>query len=162
MKPFYEEEINNVVWDMESDKAPGLDGFSFHFYKVCWNIIKTYLLRMVKAFQQKYKVGGSINSTFLSLIPKEVNPTTFDRFRPISLCNASYKILSKLLANIIKPLLDKLISPNQVSFIKGRHILDNLILVQEAMHSSFHRNEQGMLTKLDMSKAFDRVKLSYL
>ena len=50
MNPFSEEEINNVVWDMESDKAPGPDGFSFHFYKVCWTIIKTDLLRTVKSF----------------------------------------------------------------------------------------------------------------
>ena len=99
MKPFYEEEINNVVWAMESDKAPGPNGFSFHFYKVCWNKINTDLLRMVKSFQQKNKVGGSTNSTFLALIPKEVNPSTFGIFRPIYLCNVSYKILSKLLAN---------------------------------------------------------------
>ena len=50
MKSFTEEEIRNVVWDMESDKAPGPDGFYFHFYKVCWNIIKTDLLIMVKSF----------------------------------------------------------------------------------------------------------------
>ena len=83
MKPFSEEEINNVVWAMESDKAPGPDGFSFHFYRVCGSIIKTDLLRMVKSFQQKAKVGGITNSTFLALIPKEVNLTTINRFRPI-------------------------------------------------------------------------------
>ena len=78
------------------------------------------------------KVGGSTKSTFHGLIPKEVNQATFDRFRPISLCNVSYKILAKLLANKIKPL----ISPSQGGFVAGRHILDNVILVQESMHSS--------------------------
>ena len=107
-------------------------------------------------------MGGSTNSTFLALIPKEVNLATFNRFRPISLCNASYKILLKLLANKIKPMLDKIISPSQGGFIKGRHILDKVILVQEAMHSSYQRKEQGMLIKLDISNAFDRVKLSFL
>ena len=105
---------------------------------------------------------GITNSTFLVLIPREVNPTTFDRFRPISLCNASYKILSKLLVNKIKPLLGKLISPSQGGFIKGRHIMDNVILLQETMHSSYQRKEQGMLIKLDMANAFNRVKLSFL
>ena len=84
---------------------------------------------MEKVFQKKAKVGGSTKSTFLALIPKEVNLTTFDRFRSISLCNVSYKILAKLLANRIKPLLSKLISPNQGGFVAGRHILDNVILV---------------------------------
>ena len=73
MKPFTDEEINNVIWSMEPDKAPGPDGFSINFYRNCWEIIKIDLLRMIKSFQQKSKVGGSVNSTFLSLIPKEAN-----------------------------------------------------------------------------------------
>lgn len=105
---------------------------------------------------------GSTKSTFLALIPKEVNLATFDRFRPISLCNVSYKILAKLLANRIKPLLSKLISPSQGGFVAGRHILDNVILVQETMHSNHQRKEQGMLIKLDMTNAFDQVNLSFL
>ena len=117
---------------------------------------------MIKAFQSKAKVGRSTNSTFLSLIPKEVKPSTFDRFFPISLCNASYKILAKLLANKLKALLGKLISPLQGGFVKGRHILDNVIQVQEAMHSSLSRKEKGMLIKLDMANDFDRLKLSFL
>ena len=84
---------------------------------------------MIKAFQLKSKVGGCTNFTFLALIPKEVNPSTFDHFRPISLCNASYKTFSKLLANRLKPLLGKLISPFQGGFVKGRHILGNAIQV---------------------------------
>ena len=103
---------------------------------------------MIKAFQVKAKVGGCTNSTFLALIPKESNPSSFDRFKPISLCNASCKILSKLLANILKPLLENLISTLQGRFVKGRHILDNVIQVQEAMHSSFLQKEKGMLIKL--------------
>ena len=117
---------------------------------------------MIKYFQLKAKIGGCTNSTFLTLIPKEVNPTTFEIFRPISLCNDYYKILSKLLADRIKPLLGKLISPLQGGFVKGRHILDNVIQVQEAMHSSYHRQEKGMLIKLDMENAFDKVGMSFL
>lgn len=84
---------------------------------------------------KKAKVGGGTNSTYLALIPKESNPETFAKFRPISLCNASYKILEKLLANRIKPLLNRLISSNQGGFVEGRHILDNVIQVQEIIHS---------------------------
>jgi hypothetical protein len=120
------------------------------------------LLRIIKAFQQKSKVRGSVSSTFLALIPKEANLGSFDRFSPISLCNTLYKILSKLMANRIKPLLGELISPAQSGFVKGRHILDNVIQVQEAMHSSHQRKEKGMLIKLDMANAFDQVKLSFL
>ena len=134
----------------------------YSFFKVCWLVIRKDLLRMIKAFQLKAKVGGCTNSTFLALIPKEVNLITFERFKPISLCNASYKILSKLLANRLKPLLGKLISTLQGGFVKGRHILDNVIQVQEAMHSNYQRQEKGMPIKLDMANAFDRVRLSFL
>ena len=120
MKPFSEKEIVEVIWAMELDKAPGPDGFSIHFYKVCWAIIKTDLVQMVTAFRRKEKVGGCTNSTFLALIPKEANPSSFDRFCPISLCNVSYKILAKLLSNRFNLLLSKLISPLQGGFVKGR------------------------------------------
>lgn len=108
-----EEEVFNIVWSMEFDKAPGLDSFTIHFYRICWELVKPDLLRMIHGFMRKARIGGGINSTFLALIPKEINPRSFDRYRPISLCNASYKIVSKLLASRIKPLLQKLISPAQ-------------------------------------------------
>ena len=78
MKPFTEEEIIDVIWSMEPDNALGSDEFSFHFYRVCWTVIRKDLLMMIKAFQLKAKIGGCTNSTFLALIPKEVNPTTFN------------------------------------------------------------------------------------
>ena len=117
---------------------------------------------MVSSFQKKVKVGGCTDSIFLALITKEDNPSSFDRFRPISLCNPSYKILAKLLDNRFEPLLGKLISLVQGGFVKGRHLVDNVIQVQEALHSSFHRKEKGMLIKLDIQNAFDRVKLPFL
>ena len=162
LNPVTEEEISKIVWSMEPDKAPGPDGFSIHFYRICWELIKPNLLIMMHGFMRKAKVGGGINSTFLALIPKEANPGSFERYRPISLCNASYKIVAKILANRIKPLLQKLISPTQGGFVKGIHILDNVIQVQEALHSSHSRKEQGMLIKLDMCNSFDRVSRSFL
>ena len=119
VKPFSEKEIVEVIWAMDQGKAPGPNGFSIHFYKSCWKIIKSDLLRMNSNFLKKAKVGGCTNSTFLALIPKEVNPTYFDRFWPISLCNVSYKIMAKLLANRLKPLLGNLISPLQGGLLKA-------------------------------------------
>eukprot|EP00253_Pinus_taeda_P018012 PITA_18012 len=151
INPITEEEIIKVIWNMDSDKAPRPDGFTIHFYKTCWDIIKMDLLKMIKGFMKKAKVGGGTNSTYLALIPKETNPKTFTRFRPISLCNASYKILAKLLANRIKRLLNRLISSNQGGFVEGRHTLDNVIQVQEIIHSSNQRKEKGSLPGLKPS-----------
>ena len=106
--------------------------------------------------------GGATNSSFLALIPKEKSPSTLDRFRPISLCNTSYKILSKILASRMKSIMGSLISYSQGGFIAGRLILDNIIIIQESIHSSMERKQQGMAIKLDMANAFDRVNHFFL
>jgi hypothetical protein len=117
---------------------------------------------MIQYVQKSAKLGGSTNSTFLALIPKDANPSTFSRFRPISLCNVSYKLITKVIANRIKPLLHQLISPNQSGFVEKRQMIDNIILVQEAIHSSRGRGDQGMIIKIDMANTFDRVRHSFL
>jgi hypothetical protein len=147
---------------MKSDKAPGIDGFSAHFYKLYWHIIMFDLIHMVRYVQRSTLIGGRTNSSFLALIPKEVNSSSFNRSRPISLCNVSYKIISKVIANKIKPLIPKLISPSQGGFVEKVQIIDNIICIQEAIHSSNSRKEKGMIIKLDMANAFDRVKHRFL
>jgi hypothetical protein len=147
---------------MEPDKAPGPDGFTARFIKVCWKIIKNDLHIMIQKSQSCSKIGGSTNSAFLALIPKEKGATSFDRFRPISLCNIGYKIITKIMANQIKNILPSIIPENQGGFIKGRNIGDNIILVQEAIHSSQSQKEKGMVIKLDLANAFDRVRHNFL
>eukprot|EP00253_Pinus_taeda_P035972 PITA_35972 len=156
------EEIEWSIFSMAQDKAPGPDGFIVTFYRTHWEIIKKDFVRMVKNFFSKSKLGNNIKSSHLALIPKDPNPQSFDRFRPISLCNVSYKIITKILASRIKNLLPSLISENQGGFFPKRHITDNVILIQEAIHNSINRKEKGMIIKLDMANAFDRVNHQFL
>ena len=128
-RPISIREIKKALFKMEPDKAPGTDGFTARFYISSWDTIKTDLYRMVKKAQNCSKLGGSTNSSFLALIPKEKGAKIFSRFRPISLCNTGYKIVTKIMANRLKNLLPKLIPENQGGFVKGRQILDNIILV---------------------------------
>jgi hypothetical protein len=90
-----EANILGVLQQMNPDKAPGSDGFTVHFYLLCWHMIKKDLVCMIQYVQKSARMGGSTNSSFLALIPKEFNPSSFKRFCPISLCNVSYKIISK-------------------------------------------------------------------
>ena len=117
---------------------------------------------MLKWIQRKCKIGGYTNATHLALIPKENRPSSFARLRPISLCNSSYKIMSKVMASRLKPFLPPLISENQGGFLANRHITDSILLVQEAIHSSQFRKEKGFVLKLDLANAFDRVRHSFL
>ena len=159
--PISEEEVKTAIWSLQPDKAPGPDGFPICFYRIFWYLIKKDLMRLM-SWMSKGNMGGATNSTFLALIPKERNPTSIKKFRPISLCNASYKIFSKVLSLRIKHIIPRLISPNQGGFISGRQISDNILLVQEAIHSSVKRGEPGMAIKLDLANAFDRLRHAFI
>ena len=117
---------------------------------------------MISKSQKCGKIGGSTNSTFLALIPKEKEAKSFDRFRPISLCNIGYKIITKIMASRLKHILPNIILENQGGFVKGRKIWDNIILVQEVIHSSLKDGDKGMVVKLDLANAFDRVSHPFL
>ena len=80
-----------------------------------------------------------------------------DRFKPTLICNTSYKILTKILATRMKNLMKHIISESQGGFVVEQQILDNIIIVQEAIHSNLERKQQGMAIKLDMANTFDRV-----
>eukprot|EP00253_Pinus_taeda_P001989 PITA_01989 len=157
-----EEEIRKAIWTLQPDKSLGPDGFPINFYRDHWQLIRKDLVKMLRGIQRKRKMGGYTNSTFLALIPKENRPTSFSRFRPISLCNSSYKIFTKIIATRLQPLLPSLISENQGGFLSNRQIHDTITLVQEAIHSSTTRQEKGFVLKLDLANAFDRVRHSFL
>jgi hypothetical protein len=76
-----------------------------------------------------------LNHSFITLIPKKQGAYSFNEFRPISLCNVCYKIISKLLVNRIRPLLNKLIDPAQTAFVPNRRIYENLVVAQEVVHN---------------------------
>ena len=120
------------------------------------------MCKMILWSLEKGDLGGSTNYTFLALIPKEKNPNSVERFKPIYLWNTSYNILTKILATRMRYLMKHIISDSQGGFVIRRQILDNIIIVQEVIHSSIERTKQGMEIKLDMANTFDRVNHFFL
>ncbi|GAU47271.1 hypothetical protein TSUD_280940 [Trifolium subterraneum] len=107
----------------------------------------------------------NINDTNIALVAKVDRPESMKDLRPISLCNVVYKILSKVLANRLKRIFPTCISYSQAAFVPGRDILDNAVTTFEVLHymKCKSRGKEGLVAlKLDVSKAFDRVKWSYL
>ena len=164
-KPIEEKEIRKALSSMQPEKAPGQDGMSPLFFQRFWNTIKGDVIPAILSFFNTGHMLRSINHTIISLIPKMLNPTCLKNFRPISLCSVIYKIISKILANRLKPILDICISNTQSTFIPDRQILDNVIIAHEYMHY-LKNKRQGldgyMAIKLDMAKANDRVEWHFL
>ena len=98
-KPFTQEEIDEVVKNIPTDKSPGHDGFNNEFIKACWNIIKVDITELIMAFHAGNINLESINTSFITSIPKKEVPVSPNDFRSISLLNAVLKIITKLLAN---------------------------------------------------------------
>lgn len=124
------EEVKAAVFQMGASKAPGPDGFHRHFHHHHRELVQQDLWSMVRNFFVTGTFDPALNRTLISLIPKVSNPESISQYRPISLCNFNYKIISKIMANRLKPRLPEIITPEQCAFIGGRQIQDNIFVVQ--------------------------------
>ena len=146
-------------------KSPGPDGLPPIFYQKYWHLIGKDVTKAVLTCLNSGKILKAINHTYITLIPKVQNLEEVMEFRPISLCNVIYKLISKVLENRLKTLLPTIISKSQSAFIPGRLITDNILVAFETLHHMQHQRTGrmgSMAMKLDMSKAYDRVEWKYL
>ena len=156
--------IKTTFFHMQDLKASGPNGFLVLFYKEYWPIVGDTIIKAMTSFFEVGSMPKEINSSLIVLIPKLPSPTSFNNYRPISLCNVVYKIISKLLVSKMRPLLHKLISPCQSTLIPGRWIVEDQVVVQELLYSFKTRKIKvgQMAIKLDMQKAYDRVSWKFL
>lgn len=165
MGPVTLEEVKNVIFQMGGMKTPGPDGFQGVFYHSYWDIILEDVNGLIKDFACGRMSSKNINSTHIVLIPNAANPSSMSQFRPISLCNYSYKIFLKLLANRLKGWLPKIISPYQNAFVEGRLIQDNIPVTHEVFHFLKLRKVKTqfeLALKIDMNKTYDCIEWDIL
>jgi mannosylglycoprotein endo-beta-mannosidase len=162
-EPFTEEEVLHAIKQLPGDKAPGPDGFTGIFFKRCWDVVKTDLMRVIHQFGNLHVSNLHwLNSANVVLLPKKDGAEEISDFRPISLVHSIAKIITKVLAIRLGPSMNELISNAQSAFIKIRSIHDNFLYVKN-MATRLHKNKNpSLLLKLDIRKAFDSLRWDYL
>jgi len=157
MAEVIEEELKEVFHCFQKDKSPDPDGWSMDFFMGLYDVIGKDILKVVEEYHINGYMHTPLNDTFISIIPKKDDPKSFEDFIPISLCNNIYKAVTKIINRRIKYFLSKTISQEQFGFTKGRKIHEAIGVAQEVFHNMNSRKKKGVVVKIDLSKAYDRV-----
>ncbi|GLT37136.1 hypothetical protein SLA2020_114710 [Shorea laevis] len=160
-KRYIEEEVLSALKQIHPSKAPSLGEMNVGFVKHYWPIIGHNVTKVVLEFLNEGSMAKGLNKTYIVLIPKKKNPNPVKDFRPISLCNVLYKLISQILANRLKALLLSIISKNQSAFVPKRLIYDNIMVTFEMVHHLKNKRQganNDIAIKLNLSKAFDKVE----
>ena len=156
--PFTEKEIRDAIFDMEHNKAPGPDGFPAEFYQQFWDVIKGDLMQMFHDLHKDDLPLFSLNFGVITLVPKTQGASKIQQYRPICLLNVSFKIFTKVATIRINSVADHLISPTQTAFMRGRNILERVVILHEIIHELHRKNQSGVIIKIDFKKAYDKVR----
>lgn len=153
------EEVRRAVFGMKRFGSPGPDGIQAAFYQDYWDTVGRAITKLVNSALSTGMVLWKILDSFISLIPKKDNPENVGDFKPITLLNVIFNVISKVIVNRFRPLMTKLVGPYQNSFLPGRSTLDNVILTQEVVHSMNRKKGKkgNMVIKLDLHKTYDSL-----
>ena len=116
----------------------------------------------IQSFATSGKLLREVNHTFVTLVPKSTNASSLSDYRPISCCNVLYKIITKVLSNRLKLVIDELISENQSAFIHGRLISNAILLAHELVRDFTNPMGSRLCMKVDEEKAYDNVNREFI
>lgn len=119
-------------------------------------------MRMMNEFHRNDRLVKGFNPSFICLIPKKENPQKIDDFCPISLISSAYKIIGKTLADRLSKVIETVIGDQQTALIKGRHIMDGILILNETLEEARRKKTGRLFFKVDFPKAFDYIDWGYL
>ena len=155
-------ELDLAIEGTKTRTAAGPDGINNSFIKKLWWLFRTPLLKYSNFCCDRGSLSHSFLTASIKLIPKKGDSSQINNWRPISLLNCIYKILSKAVNNRLKKIADNITSRAQKGFTQSRYIQEVLINV---IHSIKHCNEGNIpafVLYLDQRKAFDSVRHDFM
>lgn len=158
-----DDECYNSLMQFPNNKTPGSDGLSIEFYKIFWHKISPYLMDSYNYSFEHKLLSIDQRRALLVLIPKGTKDRRLlQNWRPISLLNTDYKILAKVLANRLQNVISSIVSSDQVGYIKGRYIGDNIRTMLDILDITKNKIDPGLLVMIDFQKAFDTISWDFL
>ena len=157
------DELSYAVLKMKCGKSPGTDGLTSEFYKFFWCDIKHLVFESLSTAYSDQLLSQEQRRAVLRLIPKkDKDITELKNWRPISLLNTDYKILTLTLANRLQSVLPKLISLDQNAYIKGRFIGYSIRSILDTIELHKTKQIKSIIAFLDFEKAFDKIRWSFM
>ena len=157
------EEATKYMKMCRSDASPGSSGFTGGFYKLFWRNLKYFVVNSLNYAFETGNLSVSQKLGVIILLPKpEKDKRYLANWRPISLLNHVYKILSGALAERLKPTLENIIHPDQKGFVSGRFIGECVRNTYDLLEYAKSKNRAGMLLLIDFEKAFDSISHSFI
>jgi hypothetical protein len=156
------EEIKEAVFSMKLNKASGPDGFPIEFYQKFWGLISNDLFLLFQDFFDNKIDISRLNYGTIILIAKGLGADKIQMYRPICLLNVLFKFFTKVMNNRAILVAEEVISKIQSAFIKGRFILDSVVVLHETMHYIHKKKSSGVLFKVDFEKAYDKINWDFM
>ena len=148
------DELSMALKTCKRNKTPGIDGLSAEFYVMFWKLLKIPLLEALIEGLTEGELHHSARKGVITTIPKKNKDARKIRnLRPITLLNTDYKLLEKVFANRLKPILSNLIHTDQKGFLPGRRISANIRCIIDIMHKVISEESDGIILSIDYEKS---------
>ena len=161
-KLFNKNDFREALFKLPDSKSPGSDGLPAEFYKTFWNLLENEFYLVYKESISKKLLTYKQREAIIKCIPKKGDLSKVSNWRPISLLNADYKILTKAVSIRLLKVLPQLVSEEQTCSIEGRKVSHNLLINRDVIQYANKKQLKACLISLDQMKAFDRVDWAFL
>ena len=147
-------DLRKALNQMNENSAPGPNGLTVKFYKTFFSELAPLLIKMIDSAIKGEGLSAELKQSHITLIPKDSgDPLLTKNYRPISLLNIEYKLITKVLANKVSPFLESIVNPDQAAAIKDRNIQNHNHLIRDIITLAHDRGDKTCILSMDQQKA---------